>query len=227
MTLKGRRPVLRDRVERARPIEFRDRAAATGEEAALAVGRADPGLRVPHRRRDRDPHAAGLLGRRDLDGTDGRPVHGDVRGLRDGLVVVDTGTYWSPFGHVVIAVLIQVGGFGFMTGSTLLLFILVGRRTRLRDRMLVQASTGVPRPGRGHDAAPAHRRLHDRRRAHGGGRPGGGLRRRRFGLGTGGVVGRLPLRIGVQQRRLRPDRRLSQHHCVRDEPAVTRTRSGC
>jgi trk system potassium uptake protein len=64
-----------------------------------------------------------------------------------GLVVLDTGTYWSSFGHLVIAVLIQVGGFGFMTGSTLLLFILVGRRTGLRDRMLVQASTGVPQLG--------------------------------------------------------------------------------
>lgn len=61
-----------------------------------------------------------------------------------GLVVLDTGTYWSPFGHVVILALIQVGGFGFMTGSTLLLFLIVGRRTGLRDRVLVQASTGVP-----------------------------------------------------------------------------------
>jgi trk system potassium uptake protein TrkH len=61
-----------------------------------------------------------------------------------GLVVLDTGTYWSPFGQVMIMVLIQVGGFGFMTGSTLLFFLLLGRRTGLRDRMLVQASTGVP-----------------------------------------------------------------------------------
>jgi trk system potassium uptake protein TrkH len=61
-----------------------------------------------------------------------------------GLIVVDTGTYWSGFGHLVIIALVQVGGFGFMTGSTLLLFLLVGRRTGLRDRMLVQASTGVP-----------------------------------------------------------------------------------
>lgn len=61
-----------------------------------------------------------------------------------GLVVVDTGTYWSPFGQSVILGLIQVGGFGFMTGSTLLLFLLIGRRTGLRDRILVQASTGVP-----------------------------------------------------------------------------------
>jgi trk system potassium uptake protein TrkH len=64
-----------------------------------------------------------------------------------GLVVLDTGTYWSPFGHVAILLLIQVGGFGFMTGSTLLLFLLIGRRTGLRDRIRVQASTGVPELG--------------------------------------------------------------------------------
>ena len=38
--------------------------------------------------------------------------------------------------------LIQIGGFGFMTGSTLVLFLLVGRKTGLRDRILAQASTG-------------------------------------------------------------------------------------
>jgi trk system potassium uptake protein TrkH len=64
-----------------------------------------------------------------------------------GLVVLDTGTYWSGFGHVVILALIQVGGFGFMTGSTVLLLLLLGRRTGLRDRLLVQASTGVPELG--------------------------------------------------------------------------------
>jgi trk system potassium uptake protein TrkH len=60
-----------------------------------------------------------------------------------GLVVVDTATHWSGFGHVVIMLLIQVGGFGFMTGSTLILLLLVGRRTGLRDRLLAQASTGA------------------------------------------------------------------------------------
>jgi trk system potassium uptake protein TrkH len=59
-----------------------------------------------------------------------------------GLVIVDTANHWSPFGQAVILALIQIGGFGFMTGSTLVLFLLVGRRTRLRDRVLVQASTG-------------------------------------------------------------------------------------
>lgn len=64
-----------------------------------------------------------------------------------GLVVVDTVTHWSPVGHVVILALIQIGGFGFMTGSTVVLFLLVGRRTGLRDRLLLQASTGTPELG--------------------------------------------------------------------------------
>ncbi|HVK45485.1 MAG TPA: potassium transporter TrkG, partial [Micropruina sp.] len=36
-----------------------------------------------------------------------------------GLTTVDTATYWSPFGQVVILGLIQVGGFGIMTLATL------------------------------------------------------------------------------------------------------------
>jgi trk system potassium uptake protein len=59
-----------------------------------------------------------------------------------GLVVVDTATHWSPFGQVVILVLIQAGGFGIMTGSTLLLLLLTGGRTTLRDRVVVQESLG-------------------------------------------------------------------------------------
>lgn len=57
-----------------------------------------------------------------------------------GLVVVDTGTYWSTYGQIVILCLIQAGGFGIMAGSTLLLFLLLGRRTTLRDRVVVQES---------------------------------------------------------------------------------------
>ncbi len=59
-----------------------------------------------------------------------------------GLVVVDTATHWSPFGQVVILLLIQAGGFGIMAGSTLLLVLFVGRRTTLRDRVLVTESLG-------------------------------------------------------------------------------------
>ncbi|HEU4424357.1 MAG TPA: potassium transporter TrkG [Pilimelia sp.] len=57
-----------------------------------------------------------------------------------GLVVVDTPTYWSPFGQVVILALIQVGGFGIMTLATLL-GLLVSRRLGLRSRLVAQAET--------------------------------------------------------------------------------------
>lgn len=58
-----------------------------------------------------------------------------------GLVVLDTGTYWSTFGQVVILLLIQLGGFGFMISSTLLLLVL-RRRATLRDRILLRESLG-------------------------------------------------------------------------------------
>ncbi|HZK66138.1 MAG TPA: TrkH family potassium uptake protein [Chloroflexota bacterium] len=59
-----------------------------------------------------------------------------------GLVVVDTLTFWSPFGQAVILGLIQVGGLGFMTSSTIL-FLLIGHRASLRNRILLKESHGV------------------------------------------------------------------------------------
>lgn len=57
-----------------------------------------------------------------------------------GLVTVDTPTYWSGFGQAVIIGLIQVGGFGFMTMTTLLA-LFVGRRLGLRSRITAAAET--------------------------------------------------------------------------------------
>jgi trk system potassium uptake protein len=57
-----------------------------------------------------------------------------------GLVVVDTGTYWSGFGQSVILALFQLDGFGMMTAATLL-GLLVNRQMRLRSRLLLQAET--------------------------------------------------------------------------------------
>ncbi len=57
-----------------------------------------------------------------------------------GLAVVDTPTYWSLFGQGVILGLFQVGGFGIMTGATLL-GLLVSRRLRLTQRRILQAET--------------------------------------------------------------------------------------
>ena len=63
-----------------------------------------------------------------------------------GLVVVDTGGYWTAYGQTVIAALIFLGGLGIMTSATLL-FILIGRRITLANRLLIQESMGTPRPG--------------------------------------------------------------------------------
>ncbi len=57
-----------------------------------------------------------------------------------GHTVVDTPTYWTGFGHVVILGLIQIGGFGILTlGSVLLLA--TGRRLGLRRRTLTQSES--------------------------------------------------------------------------------------
>ncbi|MDQ3432083.1 MAG: TrkH family potassium uptake protein, partial [Actinomycetota bacterium] len=57
-----------------------------------------------------------------------------------GLVVVDTGTYWSGFGRAVILGSFQIGGFGIMTLASLL-GLVVSRRLGLRTRLLAQAET--------------------------------------------------------------------------------------
>ncbi|AFH60248.2 TrkH family potassium uptake protein [Paenibacillus caseinilyticus] len=54
-----------------------------------------------------------------------------------GLVVVDTGTHWSVFGQIVIILLIQVGGLGFMTMATLFAFVLK-KRISLKERLILQ-----------------------------------------------------------------------------------------
>src|SRR5438128_11677206 len=56
-----------------------------------------------------------------------------------GLVVVDTATYYSLFGQLVIMLLIQLGGLGYMTVATLMAMI-IGRRIGLRDRLVLQGA---------------------------------------------------------------------------------------
>lgn len=59
-----------------------------------------------------------------------------------GLVVVETGLYWSVFGKCVIILLIQIGGLGFMT-MAVLLSVIIRRSLSPRDRVLVAASYGI------------------------------------------------------------------------------------
>ncbi len=56
-----------------------------------------------------------------------------------GLIVADTGTYWSNFGKFVIMLLIQIGGLGFMTIATLGV-IISGEKLSYSKKLLIQDS---------------------------------------------------------------------------------------
>lgn len=58
-----------------------------------------------------------------------------------GLVTVVTGQHWSLFGQAVILVMIQLGGLGVVSFTTLLLMI-AGKRIQLKQRMLIQEAYG-------------------------------------------------------------------------------------
>jgi trk system potassium uptake protein TrkH len=59
-----------------------------------------------------------------------------------GLVTVDTGTHWTYFGKTVIMSLIEIGGLGFMSVATLV-FLIVGRRITLKERLVMQEAMNV------------------------------------------------------------------------------------
>jgi len=63
-----------------------------------------------------------------------------------GLIVVDTATYFTTAGQLVILLLIQLGGLGVMTFSTMIL-LAAGRSITISDRILVQEGyhPGSPR----------------------------------------------------------------------------------
>lgn len=56
-----------------------------------------------------------------------------------GLVTVTTATHWTLFGKAVILVLIQLGGLGIITVSTLMMMVM-GRRIGLKSRRVIQES---------------------------------------------------------------------------------------
>ncbi len=59
-----------------------------------------------------------------------------------GLVLVETGAYFSYFGQAVILMLIQIGGLGFMMILSIVFFA-VNKRMGLRDRMMIAQSLGT------------------------------------------------------------------------------------
>lgn len=63
-----------------------------------------------------------------------------------GLVLQDTATYWSLFGQLVILVLIQIGGLGFMT-IAIFFFRLVSKKASLRERAVMAESINTTKMG--------------------------------------------------------------------------------
>ena len=58
-----------------------------------------------------------------------------------GLATVDTYTHWTLFGRVIMTILIQLGGLGIMTFTTLVA-IVFGQRIGLKSRLLLQEDLG-------------------------------------------------------------------------------------
>ena len=54
-----------------------------------------------------------------------------------GLIVKDTGSFFSPFGKIVILALFQIGGLGIMTFSTLFA-IALGRKLTIRENVVIR-----------------------------------------------------------------------------------------
>ncbi len=63
-----------------------------------------------------------------------------------GLVVQDTGSYWSSFGQAVILLLIQTGGFGVVTVAAAV-SMMSGRKISLMQRSTMQNAISAPKVG--------------------------------------------------------------------------------
>lgn len=59
-----------------------------------------------------------------------------------GLTVLPTGAYWSLFGQIVIIVLIQIGGLGFMT-LAVMLSVFIKRQITPRERLVASQALGM------------------------------------------------------------------------------------
>lgn len=63
-----------------------------------------------------------------------------------GLVLHDTYTYWSTFGQLILLILIQMGGIGFMT-IAISAISLTKKKIGLKDRFVMKESVAAPQVG--------------------------------------------------------------------------------
>jgi len=63
-----------------------------------------------------------------------------------GLIIYDTETHWSLFGQIIILILIQIGGMGVVTMTTIL-SRLIGKKISLQTRSTLQEAVSAPNLG--------------------------------------------------------------------------------
>lgn len=59
-----------------------------------------------------------------------------------GLTTVVTANHWSLFGHIVMLILIQLGGLGVVTFTTAI-YLILGKRVKLSDRLVIQDAYNI------------------------------------------------------------------------------------
>ena len=63
-----------------------------------------------------------------------------------GLTILNTGTYFSLFGQIIILLLIQIGGIGLMA-LKVLLFLFLGKKIGIKERMFAASERGSGKLG--------------------------------------------------------------------------------
>ena len=77
-----------------------------------------------------------------------------------GLATVDMATYWSPFGHVLVFIGVQVGGIGVLTMASIL-GLIISRRLGLRQKLIAAGDANPLRMRKGAVAEGQAVRLSD------------------------------------------------------------------
>ena len=104
------------------------------------------GVRSDHLDRSVASDASDFLKRGYRDEFLGLSVHSYIRNLCDRSVVVDTYQHWTIFGQIVIILLIQIGGLGFVTFLTIFSMI-AHRKIGLKERSLMSESVNAMQLG--------------------------------------------------------------------------------
>jgi len=72
-----------------------------------------------------------------------KAIHSTSASTGTGLIIEDTGTYYSLFGQIIVLILVQIGALGYMIGVTWMVLGLGGKLS-ITDRILLRESVQRP-----------------------------------------------------------------------------------